>query len=391
MHDYYDEFDSTGTFRRELTPDEMLKLIFEYVAKISNEKQVDNLLVLMADLGRQLVVADRCTLWLLDDAKGELWTKVAHGIPPIRIPATAGIVGHAITDREPIILNDAYADPRFNQEVDRKTGYRTRNILALPIHNNDGEVIGAYQAINKMTEAAAFSPKDLEYIALAASYSGKALESAILYQEIEDTQREIIFTMSEVGESRSKETGNHVKRVAEYSRVLAQGIGLPDREVEILCLASPMHDIGKIGIPDAVLKKPGKLTEEEFEIMKTHASLGYEMLKNSRRPILRAAAIVAGEHHEKYNGRGYPHGTKGEEIHIYGRITAIADVFDALGSDRCYKSAWPLDRILNLFREERGQHFDPHLTDVFFDRLEEIVAIRDKFSDIFTKETAPEA
>ncbi|MBB5022590.1 HD domain-containing phosphohydrolase [Desulfurispira natronophila] len=386
MHDYNNEFEEKMTLRKELSPDELLKLIFDYVAKISNEKQVDAILVLMADMGREMVVSDRCTLWLLDEINNELWTKVAHGIPPIRIPVNSGVVGYAINSGEAVIINDAYSDERFNPEVDRKTGYKTKNIMALPIRNNEGDIIGAYQAINKVTPEGLFTEKDLEHIALAASYSGKALESAMLYQEIEDTQKEIIFTMAEVGESRSKETGNHVKRVAEYSRILAEGIGLDEREVEVLRMASPMHDIGKIGIPDAILKKPGKLTDHEFDIMKSHSRLGYDMLKGSRRTILKSAAIVAHEHHEKYNGRGYPNAISGENIHVYGRITAVADVFDALGSDRVYKAAWPLERIVNLFKEERGQHFDPKLIDVFFHRFDEILAIRDYFQDDISNE-----
>jgi HD-GYP domain-containing protein (c-di-GMP phosphodiesterase class II) len=138
-----------------------------------------------------------------------------------------------------------------------------------------------------------------------------------------------------------------------------------------------MHDVGKIGIPDAILNKPGKFTDEEFEVMKSHAELGYKMLKHSSKSILKAAAIVAYEHHEKWDGSGYPRGLKGEEIHIYGRITAIADVFDALGSDRVYKKAWPLKKILNLFEEEKGKHFDPILTELFLDNLEHFLAAKE--------------
>ena len=202
-----------------------------------------------------------------------------------------------------------------------------------------------------------------------------------LHQELEDTQKEIIYKMGEIGETRSKETGNHVKRVAEYSKLLAILYGLSEEEAEILKLASPMHDIGKVGIPDNVLKKPGKLDSDEWEIMKTHAEIGYEMLKHSTRPILKTASIVAYEHHEKWNGSGYPKGLKGEDIHIFGRITAVADVFDALGSDRCYKKAWELDRILELFREESGKHFDPKLVKLFLDNLDSFLHIRDRFKD----------
>ncbi len=202
-------------------------------------------------------------------------------------------------------------------------------------------------------------------------------EIIALNKELESTQREVIFTMGAIAEERSKETGDHVKRVAEYSFILARLYGLSKEESLRLKDASPMHDIGKIAIPDAVLKKPGKLTDDEFKIMQSHAEVGYKMLNVSTRPILKAAAIVAYEHHEKYNGRGYPRGLKGEEIHIYGRITAIADVFDALGSDRVYKKAWPLEKICKLLEDERGEHFDPELVDLFLDNLPHFIAARE--------------
>ena len=202
-----------------------------------------------------------------------------------------------------------------------------------------------------------------------------------LNEEIQSTQKEIIYKMGEIGETRSKETGNHVKRVAEYSKLLAILYGLDEQQANILLVASPMHDIGKVGIPDSILKKPGKLTTEEFEIMKEHSMIGYNILKDSNREILKAAAIVAKEHHEKWNGSGYPHRLKGEEIHIYGRITAIADVFDALGSDRCYKKAWEDEKIFELFKNERAKHFDPKLVDLFFDNIQQFKDIRDKYKD----------
>jgi len=211
----------------------------------------------------------------------------------------------------------------------------------------------------------------------------KLLEVEALNYEIEETQKEVVFTMGAIGESRSKETGNHVKRVAGYSKILALAYGMDEKEAEMLKQASPMHDIGKVAIPDAILNKPGKLTEDEYIIMEGHAQLGYEMLKYSKRPLLLAAATVAHEHHEKYDGTGYPQGLKGEEIHIYGRITAIADVFDALGSDRVYKKAWEDERIFDLFRSESAKHFDPGLVDLFFDNVEEIVAVRESYRDIF--------
>ena len=206
-------------------------------------------------------------------------------------------------------------------------------------------------------------------------------EIELLNAEIEETQKEVVFRMGAIGEARSKETGMHVKRVAEYSKILATYLGMSEKESEILKLASPMHDIGKVAIPDQILNKPGKLTYEEFEVMKRHAQLGFEMLNTSNREILKVAAIVAHEHQEKYNGTGYPQGLKGEEIHIYGRITALADVFDALGSDRVYKKAWSDEKIFKMFEEEKGGHFDPILVDIFFKHIDEFLKIRDIFQD----------
>lgn len=207
------------------------------------------------------------------------------------------------------------------------------------------------------------------------------VEVNALNQEIEDTQKEVLFTMGAIGETRSRETGNHVKRVAEYSKILALHYGLDEEAAEMLKLASPMHDIGKIGIPDGVLNKPGKFDEAERRIMDTHAMLGYEMLKHSKRPLLKIAAIVAKEHHEKYDGTGYPEKKKGEEIHIYGRITALADVFDALGSARVYKPAWEDEKIFALFKAERGKQFDPKLIDIFFEHVDEFLHVRETMRD----------
>lgn len=196
-------------------------------------------------------------------------------------------------------------------------------------------------------------------------------EIQVLNQEIIDTQRELILTLGEVCETRSHETGMHVVRVAEFSFLMAKLAGC--EEAELIKNASPMHDLGKVAIPDHILNKPGKLTEAEWEIMKTHSELGYQMLSVSQRPLLNMAAIIAHQHHEKWDGNGYPCGLKGEEIHIAGRITAVADVFDALTYERCYKPAWELDRVLHVLKEERGRHFDPDLIDLFFDNLDSFV------------------
>ena len=225
------------------------------------------------------------------------------------------------------------------------------------------------------------SNDDADLIKLFLQNVAIAYENILLKDEIEGTQRDMVYMLGEAIETRSKETGNHVRRVAEYSYLIAIGIGLSEREAEILKVASPLHDFGKIGIPDSILHKPGKLEEAEFEVMKNHALMGSQLLNRSNREILRAAAIIAGEHHEKWDGSGYPLGTSGEDIHIYGRIVAIADVFDALGSRRSYKEPWPIDKILELLERDKGSHFDPTIVDWVLSHTEEMIKIMDKYPD----------
>ncbi|MCP4137582.1 MAG: DUF3369 domain-containing protein [bacterium] len=222
---------------------------------------------------------------------------------------------------------------------------------------------------------------DLErdLILIFSTNIGVAFDNIHLNKEIVETQKEVITTLGEVVETRSKETANHVTRVSEFSSILATRLDLDVTEVEMLRLASPMHDVGKIGIPDSILNKPGRLTDEEFDIIKTHTTIGYEILKSSNREIMKMATIVALQHHERWDGKGYPNGTKGKDIHIYGRITAVADVFDALTHKRVYKEPWEVEKVVNIFKEERGKQFDPEITDIFLELIDDFLEINEKF------------
>ena len=217
----------------------------------------------------------------------------------------------------------------------------------------------------------------VEYIAIRRDVT----EMVLLNEEIKETQRELIYRMGEAVESRSKESGHHIQRVAHYSRLLAQVCGLSNEECEIIFVASTMHDIGKISIPDAILLKPGALNKEEWSTMKTHAEVGYKILQGSERPLLKMAATVAYEHHEHFDGNGYPRGIKGHDISIYGRIVAIADVFDALATDRIYKKAWPLDEIVTYLKTQSGKQFDPELIELFVNYLDQFIEIKNRFKD----------
>ncbi|MCF6310248.1 MAG: HD domain-containing protein [Sulfurimonas sp.] len=373
-------------YARSLNANEILELIFIYMTEISSLRKHDDIIDVLADMGRMLTSADRCTVWIVSDDKKKIWTKVAHGMDAIEIDINSGIVGASISRQEKILIDDVYKDERFNPEIDKQTGYTTKSMMVIPMFDNDNKIIGAFQVINSKSQGGVFNKSDMKRLMLASTYAAESIVSAMLTKEIDDTQREVVFTMGAIGENRSKETGNHVKRVAEYSKVLALAYGLPKEEAELLKQASPMHDIGKVAIPDAVLNKPGRFNEQERRVMDTHAELGFNMIKNSERPLLKAASIVAYEHHEKYNGTGYPQKKSSKDIHIYGRITALADVFDALGSDRVYKKAWDDEKIFKLFKEERGEHFDPKLVDLFFENLDKILEIREEFKDAY-KET----
>ncbi|HPO12299.1 MAG TPA: response regulator [Candidatus Hydrogenedentes bacterium] len=226
-----------------------------------------------------------------------------------------------------------------------------------------------------------FTESDLKTLSIVANHAAAAMENVRLIRDMEDDQREIVFTLGEIVETRSRETGNHVKRVAEYSKLLGRKCNFSFSECELLRLASPLHDAGKVGIPDAILNKPEELTKEEFEIIKTHTQIGHDMFKKRKKPVLQAAAIIALQHHERFDGNGYPIGLRGKEIHIYGRIVGIADVFDALGVDRVYKKAWDFDRIVDYFCTQRGKQFDPDLVDVFLGNIQEIIDIRNAFPE----------
>ena len=199
--------------------------------------------------------------------------------------------------------------------------------------------------------------------------------------EIRSREQELLFRMSRAAEFRDPETGAHIQRMAHYSALVARQMGMSEAEQELLLQAAPMHDVGKIGIPDYILLKPGKLTHEEFEVMKNHAKLGHELLHGSGSAVLQAGAVIALSHHEKYDGSGYPVGLRGDAIPLLGRIVAVADVFDALTSERPYKKAWDLDKAVAFLREGSGAHFDPACVEAFLAAWSDVLSVRERFAD----------
>lgn len=245
---------------------------------------------------------------------------------------------------------------------------------------------GTNDFLTKPLDRVEFRARMRNMLALRASQrrlqdraSWLAEEVAKATDEIVRRERETILRLSRAAEFRDPETGDHIQRMAHYSWMIAVRLGLPLEQQQLILEAAPMHDVGKVGIPDNILLKPGKLDDAEFSIMKQHPVIGHQILADSGSPLLQMAAVIALSHHEKYDGSGYPLGLKGEFIPIVGRIVAVADVFDALTSARPYKPAWPLERAVEFLRAQRGQHFDPQCVDVFLERLEEVKVVRERF------------
>lgn len=225
------------------------------------------------------------------------------------------------------------------------------------------------------------SEVDKRLLSVFATNLSVAFDNLYLNRELTQTQVELIYTLGEVVESRCNETGRHVRRVAEYSMCLARLMGLPQHEIDLLQLAAPLHDLGKVAIPDAILHKVGRLTDEEQAVMRRHTTIGYQVLKGSGRPTLRSAALVAQQHHEWWDGTGYPNGLVGEDIHVFGRIVALADVFDALSHKRPYKEPWPVEKTIEYISEKAKIQFDPHLVDLFLANRNHFVDIMLRFHD----------
>lgn len=199
--------------------------------------------------------------------------------------------------------------------------------------------------------------------------------------EIRAREQETILRLSKAADSRDPETGAHIVRMANYSLLIARQLGLPESVQQMILEAAPMHDIGKVGIPDHILLKPGKLSIDEFAIMKSHATLGYQILAGSASETLQMGAEIALAHHEKFDGSGYPQGLAGTKIPLAARIVAVADVFDALTSERPYKQAWDLDRAVNFLREGSGQHFDPDCVEAFLSDFAQVLKIKDRYKE----------
>ncbi len=303
-----------------------------------------------------------------------------------------------VLSREPDLLIVDYMMPKLDglqvvEAVRAKPSLDDMPILMVTAFN-EREVLykalekGATDFLSKPMDRVEFSSRVRNMLALRKSYlmlKDRAVQLAVEVEKatalVRERERETIYRLAKSAEFRDPETGAHILRMAHYSKLVGRELGLSSSTQELLLQAAPMHDVGKLGTPDHILLKPGKLTPEEFEVMKKHAAIGYEILKGSNSPMLQMAAEIAWSHHERYDGSGYPRALKGEAIPLSGRIVALADVFDALTSNRPYKRAWSLDEAKDFMLKQRGAHFDPGCFDVFFGHWDEVVQIHHRFRD----------
>lgn len=352
---------------------------------VAAEKDINTLIKTIAEESKTALNADRCTVYLYDKEHNELYSKVATGldnVKELRIPADKGLAGHVVQTGETINIKDAYKDYRFNPDVDKKTGYRTKTILCMPIKNFNQEIIGVFQVLNKFDET--FTIDDEDLLVAIASSAGISLENAQLFEKqrkMLEEQRVIfdsfIETLASSIDARDKITSGHSTRVKMYASLIASEFGLEKKDIYILEKAAALHDIGKIGIKDSVLQKEGKLTPEEYKHIQEHVEITHNILeKIHMSEDFKQITEIACSHHEKYDGTGYYRGLKGEEIPFGGRILAVSDVFDAITSKRHYRDKMPIEKVIDIIMKGSGSHFDPQVVDKFLAiKLDKIVEV----------------
>ena len=351
---------------------------------LAAETSLELLLKTVAQVIKKVLDADRCTVFLLDKNKNERVSKIALGMgtQELRFPADKGLAGYVAQSGEIINIKDAYSDSRFNQEIDKETGYKTQTILCMPIWNMKHEILGVFQVLNKNN--AVFTKEDEEILIAIGSSAGIAIENARLFesQQLMINQQKELFknfvdTLAASIDARDKITAGHSNRVKMYSELICEVMDTDEKTKANIIHAAILHDIGKIGIRDAVLQKDGKLTDDEYKHIQEHVKITYDILNRVYiSEEFKEVAEIASSHHEKYDGTGYFRKLKGEEIHFGGRVLAVSDVFDAITSKRHYRDKMPIKNALDIIKSGSWKHFDGNIVEAFFkiklDRLVDV-------------------
>ena len=355
---------------------------------LASERRLDTLLDKIVEESRRFTQADGGTLYLREGDNIRFVVsqtdsllkrfgpeKVKEYYLPFSMKiCRENIAGYVAATGEILNIEDVYHLPfdmpfNLNKSFDERANYRSKSMLVIPMLDRDQDVVGVLQLINSHDDLGNVVPFKKEYeklILSLASQAAAAVRMTQLRDELKASHLEMIERLSVAAEFRDQDTALHIRRMSYYSRIIARSLGLSEEDSEVILFTSPMHDIGKLGVPDSVLLKPGKLEPEEWEEMKRHTIYGAEILKNSQHKIIRKAEIIALSHHEKWNGTGYPNGLKDEEIPLEGRIVALADAFDAMMSSECYKPAFPPEKVEEIIFRDAGAHFDPTVMKAFF-------------------------
>jgi putative nucleotidyltransferase with HDIG domain len=343
------------------------RAVYDVTRALGGTLDLDRLLDLIMSKTTEVMQADRSSLFLIDWDTEELWSKVAQGVRymELRFSMDQGLAGAVAVGGEVLNIPDAYEDSRFNKEWDKKTGYRTRSVLCCPMTNKNGDRIGVIQVLNK-EDGEAFNKQDEELLCALAGQAAVAIENAQLYEEQKLSFVSFVETLSTAMDARDPITAGHSNRVTAYSVAIGEEIGYSDKQLEILNVAALLHDIGKIGVPEVVLFKDGRLTDEEYEIIQSHArhtlnildKIHFDREKNE-------IPMMAATHHERLDGKGYPLELTDDDIPEAGRIMAVGDVFDAITSRRHYRDRMEFLKVLNILDEENGTHFQPEFVEAF--------------------------
>ena len=340
-------------------------ILMELSALINSSLDVTEIRKRTIEAAVRLVDAETGSLLFLDDETGNLFFDVALGekgesIKTIRLKKGQGIAGWVAEHQEPVIINDVQNDPRFFKDADKKSALETRDMVCLPVRLKD-KLVGVLQTINK--RHGQFESGDMELLTALGNQVAVAIENARLYDELKETFYATVHTLAETIEKRDPYTGEHTKRVMEYSLSIGKAMGLSQKDMMDLRLSAILHDIGKIGIRDNILLKNERLTVDEYNTIMMHAVYGAEILTNIRQ----LKDIIPGVkwHHEKYDGSGYPEGLKGEQIPVIARIISVADTFDAMTTDRPYRKGLSVEAALEELKRYAGTQFDPEAVNAF--------------------------
>ncbi|MEW6608385.1 MAG: HD-GYP domain-containing protein [bacterium] len=347
-----------------------LESLIEVSQIVNSTLQIKELLPLIMELTTKLMKAEASSLMLIEDE--HFVFEVAIGekkneLKEIKLPITEGVAGWVVKNKQSLSIKDVSQDTRFSRKIDEEIKFVTKSLLCVPLLIKD-RVIGVVEAINKIGDEG-FSTADLELLQAMANQEGIAIENAKLYEDLKELFFNSIKALVTTIEAKDPYTRGHSERVMQYSQAITMKLNLNENEKETIRLAGLLHDIGKIGINEDIIRKPGRLTEEEFAEVKRHPDIGKEIIK----PIKQLDAIIPGilQHHERYDGKGYPSGVKDVEISLMGRILAIADTFDAMTSDRPYRQGLPHQRALDELKEQAGFQFDPDVVKAFLQAYDE--------------------